>query len=75
MLEQHVMPTPPLHTYLLTQVCLKALPSVFDCLVLGGLVSFGEFGWTPVRFYDKNKGDIGGTSVAGATTGPSKLLF
>ena len=27
------------------------------------------------RFYDKIKGDIGGTSVAGATSGPSKLLF
>ena len=26
------------------------------------------------RFYDKIKGDIGGTSVAGATSGPRELF-
>ena len=50
MMEEHVMPTPPLITHLVTQVGHKALPSVF-VICVSGAGRFGELqlhGGTPV---------------------------
>ena len=56
LLGNHVMPTPPLPTHLVMQVCHKALPSV--CVIwVSGAGRFGKlqlYGWTPVANIMKN---------------------